>query len=477
MQPLDLILERFMQLSAVPRGTFQEERIREWLQGWAASRGLLYRTDEPGNLVIYVPASPGYETRPAVILQGHMDMVQQKTAESTHDFTRDPIRVMRSGDWLRADGTTLGADNGIAIALMMALAEDSHLPHPPLEYLLTVEEEHGVRGALNVDPALLTGRTLLNLDSEEDGVFTNGCAGGWTLYITLPVEWAPIEAGWQFFRLRVDGLRGGHSGGDIHKRRGNANKLIGRALEYAGREVPFRLASLKGGTVRNAIPREAEATLAIRRGQDVLFRQKLDEFQGMATTEFGATDPGLNITLDEIQGSASLVTALDSQRMIKLLNALPNGVSEMSPLMEELTETSNNIGIMELKEEGFYIVSNHRSLKASKLEEIMVRVDSVAQLAGARTERNNRTTPWEPQPNSPLLEKSREVYFKEFGSQPKVEMTHGGLECGILSARVGGLDSLSLGPTILNPHSPDESLNIPSVVRVWTFLTALLRSL
>lgn len=476
MQPLERILERFEQLSAVPRGTKTEARLRAWLQEWAGAQGLECRTDAVGNLLIEVPASPGYEEAPTIVLQGHMDMVWGKTAESSHDFARDPIRVLRLGDWLKADGTTLGADNGIAIALMMALAEEPGLAHPRLEFLLTVEEEYGATGARYIDPTLISGRMLLNLDSEDEGVFTIGCAGGWTLDIHLPAKWAAIEPGWRPFRLRVDGLRGGHSGGDIDKNRGNAIKLLGRALAQLEAAAPLRLGAGKGGTVRNAIPREAEVLLAIPSDREQDCRERLDAFQVRAAAELAGPGDGLRLTLEAGPVSAGWVTVSDSHRVVQLLNALPDGVMQMSTVQAGLVETSNNIGVMELKEDGLHIVSNHRSQRASRLEEIMVRVDSIAQLAGARTTRNDMTAPWEPGTHSPLLEKCRQVYEEQFGAAPKVESTHGGLECGLLSTRFPGLDCLSLGPTIINPHSPDEALFIPSVDKVWTFLTALLRT-
>ena len=262
MQPLERILERFEQISAVPRGTKHEAGIRAWLADWAEAHGFASKVDDVGNIVIQVPASAGYEGEPPVVLQGHMDMVWQKTSDSDHDFTRDPIRVIREGDWLHADRTTLGADNGIAIAFMLAVAEDTGLHHPPLEFLLTVEEEVGFTGVFGIQRGMITGTTLINLDSEEDGVLTLGCAGGCTLFIDLPVEWEPAGTGDAFIRIHVGGLRGGHSGGDINKHRASANKVLARALALAEGETPIRLCSLKGGTVRNAIPREAEAVFA-----------------------------------------------------------------------------------------------------------------------------------------------------------------------------------------------------------------------
>jgi dipeptidase D len=476
MEPVDCVLERFEQISAVPRGVKQEAGIRAWLREWAEKQGLESRVDRVGNLVIVVPASPGYEDKPTLILQGHMDMIWQKTADSDHDFTRDSIRVLREGDWLKADRTTLGADNGIAIALMMALAEDKQLAHPRLEFLLTVEEELGVTGALGIDPAILSGRTLINLDSEEDGVFTIGSAGGQNVYMVLPVVWEPAPRRVKFMQLKVHGLQGGHSGGDINKQRANANKLMGRALAKLLEGMPIQIAALQGGTVRNAIPRESEARLAIS-PEDVEDGQKrVVEFQAAVQAEYARTEPGLAITLQETTPGSHVVSREDTARMIRLLLALPNGVAEMSTEIEGFVETSNNVGIMELSYEGFLVASSQRSAVASRLEEIVSRVEAIGKLAGAGPQRRTATPPWRPERSSPLLKKCIEVYRDCFGEEPGVEATHGGLECAILSARCGGLECISLGPTILNAHSPDEMLSVPSVERIWKLLAALLKA-
>ncbi|MBK8821019.1 MAG: beta-Ala-His dipeptidase [Anaerolineales bacterium] len=265
MNPTELILKNFEKVSSVPRGSKNETAIRNWLIEWAAEHNCTSKTDAAGNLVIYVPASAGYEDRPTLILQGHMDMVCQKTLESTHDFTKDPIQLIRDGDWIRANGTTLGADNGIGIALMMSLVEDESVKHPRLELLLTVEEESGLVGADTLDPALLTGKTLINVDSETEGVFTVGCAGGGSVYMTLPVTWDSQKQNEVAFELKVRGLQGGHSGEDINKFRTNANKLIARILDFIQRDMEIRLSTLKGGTARNAIPRDAEAVFVCAR--------------------------------------------------------------------------------------------------------------------------------------------------------------------------------------------------------------------
>lgn len=475
MKPTEHILQNFQMISSIPRGTKNEAGIRKWLIDWATANRFESKTDAPGNLVIHVPASPGRESEATVVLQGHMDMVCQKTPESTHDFTRDPIKVIRDGDWIRADGTTLGADNGIAIALMMAIAENEHGSHPALELLLTVEEEVGVVGADNLDPAMISGKTLINLDSEDEGIFTVGCAGGGSLFITLPVTWTAQTVDEAAFEMKVGGLKGGHSGGDINKHRANANKLTARVLEFIQRHVPIRLSTLKGGTARNAIPRDAEASFVCAKGQAALCRDLFNEIVKTIQAEHTHTEPDAFITLKDLNGQPlHAIGESETLTAIRLLLSLPNGVSAMSAEVPGFIETSNNIGIVELKQEGVYIVSNHRSSVLSRLEEITRRVESLAWMAGAKTERNKINPPWQPNMDSQILKKCVQTYESLTGKAPQVELTHGGLECGIISDRCGGLDCISFGPTIINPHSPDERLHVPSLTGTWELLKAVL---
>jgi dipeptidase D len=477
MNLVDLIFSRFEQISSIPRGTKNEAGIRAWLQDWATSLGLVSKTDVVGNLVIQVPASGGYEDHPTLILQGHLDMVCQKTPDSNHDFARDPIRILRDGDWMKADKTTLGADNGIAIAMMTALAEDETASHPPLELLLTVEEELGVVGADNLDPSILTGKILINLDSEDEGIFTVGCAGGGSTYLTLPVTWESQSFNQITFDLKVGGLQGGHSGDDIQKHRANANKLMARALDSVQREIPICLSVLSGGTARNAIPRDAEAVFVCPREMARMCRELILKFEKALQVEYKQTEANLTLTITEAAESvAEVVSVADTKKCIQLLMALPNGVAEMSAEIEGFVETSSNIGIVELKKDGLSIVSNQRSTFFSRMEEMAYRVESLGLLAGAKVEQTKIFPSWQPNMDSVLLKKCQQVYESQFGKPPIVNIVHAGLECGIISDRCGGLDSISIGPTIKNPHSPDERMNIPSVEKTWKFLTILLAS-
>jgi len=475
MNPTKLILKNFEKVSSIPRGSKNEAAIRNWLIDWAAEYNRTSKTDAAGNLVIYVPASVGYEDRPTLILQGHMDMVCQKTNDSKHDFTKDPIQLIHDGDWIRANGTTLGADNGIGIALMMSLVEDESVKHPRLELLLTVEEESGLVGADTLDPALLTGKMLINVDSETEGVFTVGCAGGGNVYMTLPVTWDLQKQNEVAFELKVRGLQGGHSGEDINKFRTNANKLIARVLDFIQRDMEIRLSTLKGGTARNAIPRDAEAVFVCGKDKVELCKEKFSAIQATVKNELATTETGLVLTLNEISGeSLRTVSPAETQAAIRLLMALPHGVTSMFADMPAFVETSNNIGVMELKEDGLSVVSTNRSAVFSRLEEITRRVETVAWLAGAKAERTKMFPPWQPNMESPLLKKCVDTYRSIKEEEPKVELTHGGLECGIISDRCGGLDTISMGPTIKDLHSPEERLYVPSLAATWDFLKKLM---
>jgi dipeptidase D len=475
MNPTEHILSNFEKISAIPRGTKFELGIRNWLIAWAKSHGWKSKTDAAGNLAVYVPASEGYENHPTLILQGHLDMVWQKTPESNHNFEKDPIELIRDGDWIKANGTTLGADNGIGMALMMSLVEDELVKHPPLELLLTVEEEMGVVGADNLDPALLSGKTLINVDSETEGVFTVGCAGGGTVIITLPVTWEAQKQDEVAFELKVSGLQGGHSGEDINKFRGNANKILARVLDAIQQQTPIRLSMLKGGTARNAIPREASAVILCP-------QEKLDEVRisfGVVREalrgEVQVSEQGISIGLNPLdRRDIRAVHPDETKKIIEMLIALPHGVSSMSADMPTFVETSNNIGIVQLAEGGCVIMSNHRSSVPSRLEEITRGVEIIAQMAGAKTERTTMFPPWKPNMDSALLKKCVKTYREFAGGEPKIELTHGGLECGIISDRCGGLDTISMGPTIENLHSPEERLFVPSLSKAWEFMKTLL---
>jgi dipeptidase D len=468
------VLNIFEQISAIPRGTKREAELSRWLQDWATRHGFSSQTDAAGNLVIRVPATAGYENAPTIVLQGHMDMVCEKTPDSPHDFTKDPIICIVEGEWLLADRTTLGADNGIAIALSMVLVEDETMEHPPFELLFTVEEEVGIGGASHLQPGFISGKIMLNLDAEEEGTFIVGCAGGRTTRIRLPLNFEALPSG-QAYRLAVGGLQGGHSGVDIHKHRANANKLLARAFGRIRRIVSFRLAGLKGGTAHNAIAREAEAILVFDPAQSALVEQEVGKFEQVLRSEFSTTEKDITLILAPAEATRAASEA-DTDRVVNLLLALPHGVAEMSASVEGFVETSNNLAVIAIEDEALSITTSQRSTVMTRLEEITVHIAAVAQLTGAEVSTGDGYPAWQPDMQSPILQRSVGIYRDLFGKAPEVKMIHAGLECGTIGAIFGGIDMLSLGATIQNPHSPSERLHIPSVGRVWQLLVAFMKS-
>ena len=473
------VIDNLARINAIPRCSKKEEKIARWFADWAAERRYPTRRDEAGNLCIKVPASPGHEAAPTVILQGHMDMVCEKTPDSRHDFDNDPIRLVRNGDWISADRTTLGADNGIALALALTLAEEPAVVHPPLELLFTVDEESGLLGAKNLDPGLVDGRILLNIDSEEEGVFTIGCAGGQETRIRLGLQRTAEPSDHRHFDLTISGLRGGHSGIDIHKPRASANVLMARALQAISRVTPIGIVSIKGGTVHNAISRDAAARIICAPPHLEGVQQVVGECRETFSNEYGAGDPQCDIRLNKIATEAiggDTLTAADTRKAIALLLALPHGVTRMSADIDGLVETSNNLATVALSGASFEILSSQRSAVMTRLAEITARIHAIADLAGAAATDENSYPAWEPNLDSALLLRCKAVYRDRFGKDPLVQTIHAGLECGLIGARKPGMDMISFGPTIENPHSPDEKLFVPSVVRVWDFIVHLLAS-
>ncbi len=474
MTPTQTILNIFEQLSAIPRGSGNEAAITRWLQDWAAKHGCPSQVDQAGNLLIRAPGTAGYENAPAIVLQGHMDMVCEKTPDSTHDFTRDSIRFITEGEWLYADRTTLGADNGIAIAIGLALIEDPSVAHPPLELLFTVEEEVGLGGAGLLKPGFFSGKTLLNLDSEDEGTFIIGCAGGQKAEIYLPLTWQAAGLG-AALHLRVSGLRGGHSGVDIHKHYASANKLLGRALARIQRASPIALMHIHGGTAHNAIAREAAASFLCAKDGIPAIENAMRELEKTLNAEYSASESGIALRLSPVAPGRA-ATLSDTAKVIHLLTAIPHGVAEMSASVEGFVETSNNLAKIEIVDDALHITTSQRSTVMSRMEELTARIVAIGLLAGAESTNTPAYPGWEPDTRSPLLKRSVETYQGLFGVAPKVQMIHAGLECGTIGAIYGDLDMISLGATIENPHSPTERLHIPSVGKVWDYLVAFLRN-
>lgn len=471
------ILGFFEQISAIPRGSRNEAEICAWLQAWAKQHGFASRTDEVSNLVIEVPASPGLEGAPTVVLQGHLDMVCEKAKGSTHDFTKDPIEHVYEGEWLRANQTTLGADNGIAIAMAMTAATESDVPHPPLELLFTIDEETGLTGANALKPGFIAGKILLNIDSEDEGVLTVGCAGGRDTDLELPLTRVAAPAGHEAYHLVVSGLRGGHSGVDIHKQRGNALGLLARTLDQLLGETDLRIASLEGGSAHNVIPRDAEAIVFVPTDSVAACAAAVERVAAVAGQELSKTDPKAKLTFAATGFDGPAWDADCSRRAVDLLLALPRGVAAYSQDIEGLVETSNNLATARTQEDRFRVLTSQRSTVMSKLHQLTHRIEAVGRLVGAEAASDEGYPAWQPNMNSALLARCQGVYRGLFDEEPVVEVIHAGLECGIIGAVSPGMDMISFGPTIEDPHSPQERIHVGTIGLVWDFLAALLKDL
>jgi dipeptidase D len=465
--------EHFETLTRIARPSRHEEPVIQHVRAWADRHGFELQQDAARNLVIRVPATPGREPAPRVTLQGHLDMVCERQPDSPNDPAEGRIELMRDGDWLTANGTTLGADDGVAIAAMMALVEDESLPHGPLELLMTVAEEVGLEGANALDPALVTGSILINLDSEEDGRLTVGCAGSTDTWIRIDAPRGDAAPGAASFAVTASGGLGGHSGSGIALGRSNAIKVLGRALREAHASVPFRLVALAGGKSRNAIPRDASAVVSVEQGREDAFRAALDAATATIRDAFSKTDPDVTVTADA-SDSAERPWAEDATRgLLDAVALVPTGPLAMSPDFDGLVETSTSLGEASTDGDQLTLHSLSRSSNDSALPEVIASLDAVARLAGGRLEVKHNYGGWRPDLDSPALAAARKVYERLFGEEPIVTAVHAGLETAVIGDKVSGLDMLSFGPQIEYPHSPDERVSIPTAERFWKLLVAV----
>jgi dipeptidase D len=463
----------FSALCRFPRPSKGEGPLRDHLRQWAGGLGLATAVDPVGNLLIRKAASPDRAHAPGVVLQAHLDMISQKDMAVIHDFARDPIRPVVRDGWVTAPGTTLGADNGLGVALILAVLEDTTLAHGPLEALFTVDEEAGMGGARDLAADCLTGRLMLNLDTEEWGCFYVGCAGGMDVNVARSGNAEPMPAGFLAYRIDLRGLRGGHSGVDIHEERGNAIKLLVRVLSDLEQRLPLRLAALHGGSARNALPREAFATVAIPVGQEAGLGAGLSDWQALLRRELAGVDDDL--TLSCAPAEARQLMAPGQQAVwLQSLHAAPHGVRRMSQRVSGVVETSNNLGMAELGADGGTCNFMVRSLLPSGAEALAAEITSLFALSGTRTDVSGHYPGWTPNPDSPLLALCQTTYRREFGENSTVQVIHAGLECGLIAAKYPGLDIVSFGPTIRGAHAPGEAVDIASVGRTWHLLTSIL---
>lgn len=478
-----VVFENFYGITRQPRPSKHEEKIRAYLLDWASAHGVEAFADETGNVIMRSPATPGYENLKGVILQGHMDMVPQKNADVCHNFETDPIETWVDGDWLKAKGTTLGADNGLGVAMALSILESKDIKHGPLELLVTYDEETGMTGAGALKSGVLNGDILINLDSESEGELYVGCAGGLDATAKASYVGKPEPEGHKCYSLAVKGFKGGHSGMDIILCRANANKIAARVLFELITKADVKLIDMEGGTLRNAIPRECFATVYVPDDRTGLAEKIVKEVYEEVKAEYSVTDPDCIFVFEPYRPAegetcsaddCKYVEEGDALRFIRAIMACPDGVERMSDQMPGMVETSNNMAMVRIAGGEFFVCSLLRSSVDTAKRQLALKMESVFSLAGAETVFSGGYSGWAPNASSPILHTMKKVYCDMFGKEPAVMAIHAGLECGILGGTYPNWDMVSCGPTLMSPHSPDERAYIPSVQKVWDFLKAVL---
>jgi dipeptidase D len=472
-----LLWKHFHSLTQIPRPSKKEERIIQFMKEFGENLGLETIVDEVGNVIIRKPASPGMENRIGVVLQSHLDMVPQKNSDKDHDFEKDPIDTIIDGEWVKANGTTLGSDNGMGVAAAMAVLEDKDLVHGPVEALFTIDEESGMTGANNLKSNILKGDILINMDSEEEGELYIGCAGGINGNFKFSYKEEPVPDSTKAFKINISGLKGGHSGLDIPLGRGNSCKIMNRLLHHGNTEHGLRLTSIDAGNMRNAIPREANAVIVLPEAETDKFKQCFDKMVAKIKAELSVTEPGLNIEMVSTESPEFVMDEDTQTRMIKAVYGCPNGVIRMSDSMQGLVETSTNLSIVNSSDGSVTVLCLLRSSVDSAKLDLVNMMGSIFELAGAKVDFDGDYPGWKPNPDSTILKLMQDVYNNKYGKVPAITAIHAGLECGILGAAYPNWDMISFGPTIRYPHSPDEKVNIPSVDKFYDFLLETLKNI
>jgi len=475
LQPSNL-WKNFQSICQIPHPSKKEAQIIEFMKQFGENLGLETIVDDIGNVIIRKPATAGMENRKGIVLQGHLDMVPQKNSDVAHNFEIDPIQAYIDGDWVTAKGTTLGADNGIGVAAAMAVLESTDLEHGLIEALFTIDEETGMTGAFNLTPKLLQGDILINMDSEDEGELYIGCAGGIDSTATFNFTEEQVPANSAAYKISVTGLKGGHSGVDIHLERANANKIMNRILWYGNKNFDLRLASIEGGSLRNAIPRESFAVISLPEAQVSAFKSYIADLLKTIQNEFGNVEPELNITAETTEMPQTVIDKKTATNLFSAIYACPHGVTRMSTTMKGLVETSSNLAIVQSDEKTIIVANLLRSSVDSARDELQQSIQSVFELAGATVENNGAYPGWKPNINSAILTAMKQIYNDLYGKIPEIRAIHAGLECGLLGNIYPNWDMISFGPTIRFPHSPDEKVNIKTVEKFWNFLVATLKN-
>lgn len=476
MEP-QVVFDCFEYVNKIPRPSKREEKMIAFLQQFGKSLGLQTKTDAAGNVLISKPATPGMEDKATVVLQSHMDMVCEKNADREFNFDEDPIETYVEGEWMHAKGTTLGADDGIGVAMQMAVLQSENIQHGPIECLFTRDEETGLTGAEGLESGFMTGKYLINLDSEDEGQIFVSCAGGCRTEARFHFEKENVPAGYFTARVGVKGLHGGHSGDDINKKFANANKLLVRYLMQVMEETDLRIANIQSGGLHNAIPREGWALICVPMSYKETLRVKLNVLTAQIEEEFSATEPNMEWTLESDDAALVCMEKTVSDQMLRTLHCIHNGVYAMSQDLDWLVETSSNLASIHMQEGGIVLVTtSQRSSVASNLENMASIIRTTFQLGGAEATSNEGYPGWKMNPKSEILRIARESYLRLFNKEPQILAIHAGLECGLFSEKYPELDMISVGPTLRGVHSPDERLHIPSVKLVWDHLLDILKN-
>lgn len=469
------VFRYFEEISRIPRGSGNEKAVSDYILGFALNLGLKAVQDESFNLVIKKEGTSGYENAPVVIIQGHMDMVCEKNRETVHDFLKDPLKLYIEDDFIKAEGTTLGGDNGIAVAYAMALLEAADIPHPPLEIVLTTDEEAGMNGAAAIAPELLSGKILINIDSEEEGIFLSSCAGGLKASLKVSADFCRPPSGFEPLMIFVSGLKGGHSGMDIIKERGNSNRIMGRVLNILSQKFDIYLEGINGGSKDNAIPREAEAVVWVNKSDNNNFDASIKEIEKSIRHEYRTSDEGLKISAETADKTCGAV--FDKLMLKKVISALlltPDGIQDMSVEIEGLVETSNNLGVVRTSDNEIVFTSAIRSSVISRKYALLDQIKILADLLTGTVETRGNYPAWEYNPDSEIRKIFINTYKDMYGKDAETAAVHAGLECGLFAEKVKGMDMISFGPDIFDVHTPDERMSISSVKRTWEFLLTVL---
>ncbi|MHC6180632.1 aminoacyl-histidine dipeptidase [Clostridium sp. JNZ X4-2] len=473
------VFKYFEEISKIPRGSGNEKGVSDYLVSFAKEHNLDVIQDKALNVIIKKKGSRGYENSPIIVIQGHMDMVCEKKSGVDHDFMKDPIKLRVVDDMLYATGTTLGGDDGIAVAMGLAVLASDSIAHPPIELVVTTSEETGMDGAVALDPKSVSGKTLINIDSEEEGILLVSCAGGCSSKATIPITWENTSDDSTAFIIEVEGLKGGHSGAEIHKGRANSNKLMARLLKTLSSKMDFSMVSINGGSKHNAIAREAEAVICIKQKDEALLKSEAANVEKLFKDEFKTADPDLKVNLKTADQMPKKVMDGDTTKnIINFLYLIPNGVQSMSMDIEGLVESSLNLGVVQTKEDSAEIISSIRSSVRSLKENIFNTIVTIGGFTNAKVAAESAYPEWKYNPDSKIREVFIEVYEKLFGKKPLVSAIHAGLECALFEEKFKGqLDMISLGPTMFGVHTADEHLSIPSTQRTWKYLVEVLKTL